>query len=253
VIVSGFDGKVWRTGIAGDPHPKLEPDPNTWESTYIAANGTSMEALEGFAHLYVAGPRDRPRIGLAHAADVRSQWSKLPKPVLDAGPYRSWDEYGVADPYVIRAGEWFHLFYLGEDRGWRQRIGVARSRDGRTWQKLRTNPILDLGDPGTFDENGLGEPAVWQAVGAYWMIYTGRGAGEIRKLGLARSPDGVHWEKLPQVFSGAQPWNSKVLCDPAVAPQPDGTVELWFGAGSQPSPDEHLNGSIGHALLKPVH
>src|SRR4029453_1482000 len=86
-------------------------------------------------------------------------WSKESKPVLDPGPYGSWDENGVADPYVIRIGDYHYLYFLGQDPVGRQRLGVVRSSDGVRWQKLRT-PIMELGGPGTFDENGLGEPAV---------------------------------------------------------------------------------------------
>ena len=95
------------------------------------------------------------------------------------------------------------MYYLGQDRARRQRLGVARSRDGVHWEKLRSNPVLELGGPGAFDENGLGEPAVWQSHGFYWMLYTGRDDRENRRLGLARSTDGVRWKKLPAVFAGA--------------------------------------------------
>ncbi len=93
------------------------------------------------------------------------------------------------------------MFYLGMDRARRQRLGVAMSGDGVSWYKLRSNPILELGDYGAFDENGLGEPAVWAARGYYWMLYTGRDRNEVRRLGLARSRDGVRWEKLPMVIA----------------------------------------------------
>jgi hypothetical protein len=126
---------------------------------------------------------------------------------------------------------------------------VARSTDGVRWEKLRANPVLELGGPGTFDEVGLGEPAVWQQSGFYWMLYTGRDAREYRRLGLARSTDGVHWRKLPLVIEGKEPWNSKVLCDPTVEPAGD-SVRVWFGGGDAASPDENLNGQIGYGLLR---
>jgi predicted GH43/DUF377 family glycosyl hydrolase len=105
-----------------------------------------------------------------------------------------------------------------------------------------------LGADGAFDENGLGEPAVWQSNGKYWMLYTGRDRGEVRRLGLARSSDGVSWEKLPAVFSGAESWDSKVLCDPTILIE-NGTIRVWFGGGNVPRPDENLNGRIGLAHL----
>ena len=169
--------------------------------------------------------------------------------MLDFGPRGSWDERGLADPYVVEMQQYFYLFYLGQDRAGRQRLGVARSRDGEHWQKLRANPILELGTYGAFDEMGLGEPAVWVGQGYYWMLYTGRDAQENRRLGMARSSDGVHWQKLPAVFEGAQPWDGKVLCDPTIELL-DGRLAAWFGGGDRGSPDENLNGQIGVAILR---
>jgi predicted GH43/DUF377 family glycosyl hydrolase len=171
--------------------------------------------------------------------------------VLEPGPYGSWDEYGVADPCVVRIEPYFYLFYLGQDRARRQRLGVARSTDGVRWEKLRANPVLELGGAGAFDENGLGEPAVWNSHGFYWMLYTGRDTAENRRLGLARSTDGVHWRKLPIVFAGSQPWDAKVVCDPTVEVA-GGVIRVWFGGGDVASPDENLHGQIGLAILRPV-
>jgi predicted GH43/DUF377 family glycosyl hydrolase len=228
----------------------LSPDPATWEGNYIAANGSALFEEGRFCYWYQAGPKDTPRLGLAVSGDGR-QFRKEPAPVLDTGPRGSWDERGVADPCVIRAGEWLYLYYLGQDRARRQRLGLARSRDGVRWEKLRTNPVLALGGPGAFDENGLGEPAVWEAAGQWWMIYTGRDRAENRRLGLARSANGVAWTKLALVMAGSQAWNNKVICDPSVEPRADG-VAVWFGGGDAPSPDENLNGQIGFALLRRV-
>ena len=56
------------------------------------------------------------------------------------------------------------------------------------------------------------------------------------------------WERLPEVFAGDQPWNSKVLCDPTVEVRGD-TVAVWFGGGDVASPDENLHGQIGFGVL----
>ena len=244
---SGFDGHTWHTGSATSSdgihwqkqHKLRSPDPSTWEGSYIAANGAALKLQGRIWYWYVAGPKAHPQIGL----DGRI--------VLPTGPYMSWDEIGVSDPYVIRIDSYFYLYYTGLDRGRRQRLGVARSADGFHWEKLGTNPILAPGDPGAFDENGLGEPAVWQWHGFYWMLDTGRDIAENRRLGLARSLDGVHWTKLPAVFQGTQPWDSKVICDPTVLLDAD-TIRVWFGGGDVASPDENLHGQIGYGTLQPV-
>jgi predicted GH43/DUF377 family glycosyl hydrolase len=263
MLYSGFDGHTWRTGMATSPDgifwgkqgALLEPDARGWEGDYIAGNGAAMSHAGQLWYWYVAGPRGFPRIGLCRLAEgrrgPRNSPRREPLPVLAAGPYGSWDERGVADPYVIRSDNWFYMYYLGQDRARRQRLGVARSSDGLHWDKLRANPILELGGAGAFDENGLGEPAVWDYGGFHWMLYTGRDTGENRRLGLARSTDGVHWRKLPVVFSGAEAWDSKVMCDPSVVmegPQ----IRVWFGGGDVARPDENVHGQIGMAILKPV-
>jgi predicted GH43/DUF377 family glycosyl hydrolase len=250
---SGFDGHTWRTGLAtstdGVAWTKqgqvLAPDPSGWEGDYIAANGAAVSADGKWMYWYQAGKP--PRIGLAFSDDGRA-WRKQAQPVLALGPRGSWDERGVGDPYVIRAGDGYYMFYLGQDRARRQRLGVARSRDGVRWEKLRANPVLELGEAQSFDENGLGEPAVWSAYGSYWMLYTGRDRGERRRLGLARSPDGVRWARVSAapVLAGGAAWNSQVVCDPSVVVEGD-TVRVWFGGGDRARPDENLNGQIGLA------
>jgi predicted GH43/DUF377 family glycosyl hydrolase len=258
MFYSGYDGQTWRTLRATSEdgiHWRkmgvvLAPDAHTWEGSYIAANGSALFDGREFWYWYQSGPRNVPLLGLARSADTL-QWRKEPRPVLEPGPRGAWDERGVADPYVIRIDPYFYLFYLGQDRALRQRLGVARSRDGIAWEKLRSNPILELGDDPAFDANGLGEPAVWSARGFYWMLYTGRDIHENRRLGLARSTDGVHWQKLPAVFSGSEAWNAKVLCDPTVVVS-DSEVHVWFGGGDIARPDENLDGQIGFGVLHPV-
>jgi predicted GH43/DUF377 family glycosyl hydrolase len=252
---SGFDGATWRTGLAtsrdGIEWQKqgvvLAPDAGTWEANYIAANGSALLVDGRFWYWYVGGSKELPKLGLARSHDGRT-FTKERDPVLDTGPRGSWDERGVADPYVIRSGAYFYLFYLGQDRARRQRLGVARSTDGVHFEKLRTNPVLELGEDGNFDEQGLGEPAVWHSLGWYWMLYTGRDRDERRRMGLAQSRDGVVWRRLPGVFAGQEPWNSEVICD-AEVDHGASAVKIWFGGGNIRKPDENLNGQIGAGTL----
>jgi hypothetical protein len=100
------------------------------------------------------------------------------------------------------------------------------------------------------DERGLGEPAVFHAGAELFMIYTGRDNAENRRLGAARSSDGVEWRRVAQPpIGGDRPWNSRVVCDPSVWAGA-GRLWLWFGAGDVPSPDENLHGQIGLATME---
>lgn len=254
---SGFDGRTWGTGLAessdGIHWTKrgrvLSPDPKTWEGNYIAANGAALVIDGAFWYWYQAGPKETPRIGLARSQDGIN-WRREQRPVLDFGPRGSWDERGLGDPYVLKIGEWFYMYHLGQDRARRQRIGLARSRDGVRWEKLRSNPVMNLPWPGSgaMDENGDGEPAVWEWQGNYWMLFTGRDKSERRSLAIAYSRDGVTWERDRTIIRGDQPWNRLTLCDPTVLLQ-GGTMRVWFGGGDLASPDENLHGMIGSGLL----
>jgi predicted GH43/DUF377 family glycosyl hydrolase len=251
-LYSGFDGKTWHTGVAesadGVAWTKRGRilSPQGWEGNYIAANGSAIEFQGEILYWYQAG--DPPRIALARSRDGVG-WQRQGDAVVQLGPRGSFDERGVADPDVIRRGENFYLFYLGQDRARRQRLGVATSRDGLVWEKLRANPVLELGAIGAFDENGLGEPAVWTSGGFYWMLYTGRDHGEHRRLGLARSSDGVRWERDTSFTPVAgQGWDSAVVCDPSL--QVSGSsVRVWFGGGDVPAPDHGIHGQIGLGVL----
>ncbi len=258
---SGFDGSVWSTGLATSRDGidwtrrgrVLAPDAGSWDRGYIAANGSALWRNGEFLYWYEAGDHDGPkRIGLARSPDGL-HFRKESQPVLDVGPYQSWDERAVADPYVIEAGGWLYMYYLGQDRAVppHQRIGVARSRDGVSWERLRSNPIVDMAAPGSggMDENGAGEPAVFVWGGYYRMLITGRDAHEHRSLAALWSNDGIHWNRQPQVFSGDQPWNRTVLCDPAVVVDA-GDARVWFGGGDQARPDEGLHGQIGVGTLQ---
>jgi hypothetical protein len=80
------------------------------------------------------------------------------------------------------------------------------------------------------------------------MLYTGRDRDEMRRLGLARSRDGVRWEKLPPAIAGQQAWDSKVICDPTVIANGD-RVTVWFGGGDIARPDQNIHGQIGFGQL----
>ena len=248
---SEFDGSAWHTAAA------TSPDGLSWTKlgsvlsaggSFIAANGSALVAGDDLLYWYEIGyPL---RIALARSRDGRN-WTRQREPVVPLGPRGSFDERAVADPYVIQASANFYMFYLGQDRARRQSLGIARSSDGVTWEKLRTNPILEPGGPGEFDENGLGEPAVWTSGGQWWMLYTGRDKKEQRRMGLARSVDGVRWERVPNfVISGSNPWDSEVICDPSVEQMPDGSIRVWFGGGDVARPDQGLHGQIGLGMLR---
>ena len=256
---SGWDGQVWRTGLAvssdGSSWEKngdflLDLRENDWDNTYIAANGSAICAEDQVFYYYQSVDRSdgKTKIGLAISPDGYDFSERMPYPVLEPGQKTEWDSRAVADPCVISFGGKYYMYYLGEDRLGVQRLGAAVSDDGRYWTKYQNNPILELGAYGSFDENGLGEPGVIYKAPYFYMIYTGRNRDEYRNLGMAVSLDGVNWKKLHTEGFFPTPeegWNSAVVCDPSLLEDTDGTVRVWYGGGNIASPDENLNGQIG--------
>ena len=89
------------------------------------------------------------------------------------------------------------LFLTGRDKTVRSRIGIVTLR----WSErpevidVTSKPVFDIGEPGSFDMDGVSYPWLVEADGALLMYYVGwnRLAGEIpfrNQIGLAVSEDG---------------------------------------------------------------
>lgn len=259
---SGYDGSVWQTGLATSDdgihwtkyvnNPVLKLGTNgQWDDSFIAANGSALQ-LNNKVYYYYQGTSSldhKANIGLA-TSDNGMQFTKETSPVLTIGAEHSWDSDGVADPYVIEHKSYLYMYYLGMDEMKVQRLGVARSKDGLVWEKSIVNPILDVGAKGSFDENGLGEPSVYYEAPYFYMVYTGRDAGEKRDIGLAVSLDGLHWKKqnYSGLFADRKPgtWDDSVICDTTFLFDSDkNTLLMWYGGGNKPLPAQGLNGQVG--------
>lgn len=260
---SGFDGKVWHTGVARsddgiewkkyEKNPVLSPSPGDWDVSYISANGAAILWNGKVFYFYQGVDRQgTTNIGLATSDDGHT-FTKLPQPVLRPGPMHTWDSADVGDPYVIAKGGILYLYYLGQNEKLVQRFGVARSEDGIHWEKLLSNPILDVGAAGAFDENGLGEPSVAHVPPYFYLIYTGRDARENRNIGYAISMDGVNWKKMSMhgLLSADQrgSWASHVVCDTTLLSKGNGEFFVWFGGGDKPQPAQNLHGDVGLLTL----
>jgi len=163
-------------------------------------------------------------------------WAKYPdNPVLNVGPSGSWDDTRVGTPSVIFETDTFKMWHAGDD-GNTVRIGYATSLDGATWNKDTIHsPVLDVGDPGEWDDVTVRDPSVVFLNGIYHMWYTGWPNSSICDIGHATSPDGLVWTKDPDnpvLEQGpAGSWDSQWVCTPFVIFEND-TFHLWYSGGS---------------------
>lgn len=144
---------------------------------------------DGALHLYyhtLAGP-ERFVIAEAVSRDEGQSWERR-GPILKRGPAGDFDEGGVACRQVFtHRGERYMVFEAFQASN-RSSIGLARSRDGAAWEKLRgpqeKGAILAAGPPGEnrWDGAGLGTP---------WVVPAGDGRLFLYFVGATENPNPV--------------------------------------------------------------
>src|SRR3546814_1659710 len=145
-------------------------------------------------------------IGLAWSDDL-IRWHRDDTPILRPEDGAEWERAGLYRSYLIRDGDIYYLFYNAKNHGtpWLEQIGVATSRDLKTWRRHPGNPILKVGAPGSNDARFVANPCVMRHNGLWVMYYYGytsrRGARDL--LAIGRDP--FHFEKVtePMIDRGA--------------------------------------------------
>jgi len=147
------------------------------------------------------------RIGLATSTDgVRWKVANGGRPVLDYGPEGTFDDCGIAHPFVLRVGGRFLMWYGGIDgRAGKdvgdgpahvrvEQVGLATSRDGILWVRAnKGRPVMKVGKKGSIDSvQATGMHVIRR--GNEFVMWYGAYNGK-HTIGLATSPDGIRWTK----------------------------------------------------------
>jgi predicted GH43/DUF377 family glycosyl hydrolase len=220
------DGLYWIKYIN---NPVLTLGPNgAWDD--IAVGAPTVLYLNGIFHMwYVGVDGSVNRIGYANSTDGLS-WNKYPgNPVLDIGPWDSWEDNIISGPKVIYNGTGFEMWYQGHD-GIRYRIGRATSYDGLLWNKYVGNPVLNIGPADSWDDVHVSASSVLFDGLTYRMWYSGYNGSNFR-IGYATSSDGITWSKYgfnPVLVLGEpDSWDDAHVANPMVLY--NGTeYQMWF-------------------------
>jgi predicted GH43/DUF377 family glycosyl hydrolase len=230
-----------------EDNPVLLPGPaGSWDSQSV--EGGSVLFTDNLYHIWYSG-NDGMNLRIGHATSVDGiVWEKdTNNPVLDIGPAGSWDENNVGYPSVIIKESIFHMWYSGENDQ-SGNIGYAISYDGSTWVKDTSNPVLEVGDIGSWEEVEVFPMpnSVLYHEGQYKIWYGGENANEIYAIGYATSTDGVNWQKdsLNPIIEASMPpqfdWYNTV---PGSVLFIDGLFHMWYsGCGSD------IRFQVGHAV-----
>jgi hypothetical protein len=212
---SGYDGSRYRIGYATSPdgitwtkhpgNPILDlGSSGSWDDYNTHANSVIFDGAT--YHMWYTGQPDgtKGRIGYATSPDGIS-WTKYAGNlclgtsgdgcVFDTGPVGAWDDTYVYSPSVFFDGVTYHMWYTGCEFIV-YKIGYATSPDGITWTRNPSNPVLDAGPAGSFDDLKVLYPSVLynSATSTYHMWYTGNNATN-SSVGHATSMDGASWTK----------------------------------------------------------
>ena len=180
---------AWRV----EPAPQLSPGAaGDWDDSDVLNPSVIRVGAEYF-NFYSGFDGETWRTGLATSPDGLA-WTKSPaNPLLEPDPSTWEGDYIAANGAVARDESGFLHWYQAGERN-RTQIGLARSADGISWTKT-PEPVLETGPPGAWDESALGDPYVFACGSEYYLYYLGQNRFGIQRLGVARSADGVIWQK----------------------------------------------------------
>ncbi len=122
-------------------------------------------------------------------------------PVLPPGKSGPFDAARCMNPWVLRIGDEYQLYYSGGDAKGHQRLYLATAPVDDVSNWTRRGPLLENGPAGSFDARWCVLPHVVQVAPDRWHLYytgnAGRGSGlsAFPGIGLATSTDGRTWTK----------------------------------------------------------
>ncbi len=174
------------------PEPILSwKDGNSWEKAGLY-KGCLVEHQGKYYLYYNAKDQEtwkwHEQIGLA-VSDNLTEWRREGNTPLICNAKNRWDSYFCADPFVVKDGERWVMYYYGYN-GIHAQDGIAFSADLRHWTK-EEEPILRYGNTGEIDELHAHKPCVIEKDGCLYHFYCAvrRGRSDDKAINLDPTED----------------------------------------------------------------
>lgn len=172
------DGASWEHG--GLYRPNLVEDRGTYYLYYNAKTDKLPKSQGG-------GWREQS--GVATSRDLKTWTRSSLNPLLPIGDHDSRDAKFASNPFVVRHGKLWGMYYFGFDFKGKARELLALGRDPYHFTKI-DEVLVDTGAPGTVDETFAHKTSVVYHEGALYHFYcavSGKWPNEVRGIAVAKS------------------------------------------------------------------
>ncbi|MCB2222020.1 MAG: T9SS type A sorting domain-containing protein [Bacteroidetes bacterium] len=183
-----LNGLEWNL----NPEPVLEKGvTGSWDESLVYSPHVYYDGTQ--YHMWYSGSMNNAsydQVGYAVSNDGIN-WTKddINNPVIELGDPGTWyDTWVIAGPVFKCNNGIFQMWFGGDDGSYTYRIGFATSPDKIHWTIHNDlEPVLDVGNPGEWDEKSVHSPTVILHDGIYKIWYGGRNISNIWKTGYAES------------------------------------------------------------------
>ncbi len=174
------DGAPWEHG--GLYRPDLLKDNGTYYLFYNAKTDTRPKSQGGGWH---------EQTGVATSHDLKTWTRYAGNPVLRNGASGTHDARFASNPFVVRHGAQWGMYYFGfgDQRPGRACELIALGRDPYHFTKS-DEVLIDVGAPGSVDSTFAHKPSVIYHEGCLYHFYcavSGKWPNEVRGISVARS------------------------------------------------------------------
>lgn len=168
--------------------PVLKPDA-PWEKQSLMCPTVIWDDEENVYKMWYSGGGwfEPDSIGFATSADGINWTKHGDNPVFEAKKENIWERDRVAGPHIVKADDWYYLFYIGYEDMFKARICLARSQDGISgWERHKENPIISPGTPGSWESEAVYKPYVlYETEDDRWLMWYNARKGTNERIGIA--------------------------------------------------------------------
>lgn len=212
---------------------QLPEHPDRWYMSFIAFNGRGYNS-------FVAESTDlidwkNPRLAMGFGMPGEFDHGGC---VVGAYLYQSYD---IKAPHLLKKKDGYYWTLYGcypRQGGYELRPGyegVAKSRDGLTWQRALDTPILSIYDPdcGAWEKDCIYQPWLLEEDSLFYNFYNAA-QGSVEQTGLAVSHDLLNWKRYennPVIRVRPGGYDEVFASDPKVFRDGDHWTMFYFGVG----------------------